>query len=241
MIIYNIPTTEEYFNQTKQIKLGKERINPIFESFAQWMSASFNISVINIQVFPDRNNRQIVSVFVDSFNDIGLLSPWNYILDEIAYVEEEKARVLYLKLTEILTQTNPDLLEQLNKSEVQFCLYNFELYAKYEILDNANKNGVFTHIRKSFSDAKVAKIYFKEKNMMNIYFNTPRQLERVSQLQLLEKIADEFFLLIKPFDSFSYFEKKLWEITFISEEDSILRDPRGDEVLGYFGIEKTQN
>lgn len=197
------------FQRTKLLLKGQISMEPIANELSQWISITFNVSVLNVifdTVSPGNSPRiQVVLEYQEEVNEFRDDSTYGYC--------KRKTSSIIDKLSEVIKIRNSNL--QMNGAFVIFSA--FAPLAKQEAFSKIEKFEL--EILKERLNNKIVWEIPYQLGYPVVFLYTNAQLQSESMKSFKELCNNEFFKLIKPFDEFNYLKSGEFQISFESKEN----------------------
>ena len=218
-----LPSDKEY-QQTKEIKLGKKKMNPEFVPLAEWIDNHFNVKTLNI----------IYDILYDSRPRIQICFEFEkeeskFLTHEISFFDKEKQKLIAEKFKEIiekqgLEKTNDSSLSLFKKQKGKYLTENvfvfysvFEKVAKQETTYKISKEQTEEFI-KSFDNEDIWTVSIAF-TIPTVFFFTDNKFQEYDKPEFKKMWADKYFEFIKPFDEFNYFKREEIQVFLDSKEN----------------------
>lgn len=196
------PSDQEY-QITKKIKIGKSAIDEKFTSFSDWINAKYNVEMLNIVA--DRINVDTTRL-------------------QLIFERQKDVDVFLLKnrFTQSSRKVKPIInqYKHLFKDEgidsILILFYAFEPLAREEAVTSMPLK-----VRNAFKEKHKEDVWevavFGEH--VTFFFFTNEDLKKAKQEKQTVLIKQEYYNLLKPYDQFNYFNFENFNAVFDSKEN----------------------
>lgn len=220
-----IVSTDPDYLDTKLVKQGVKRVDPIFQELADWIKQKFDTSVLNIyydKIDVDKN-RPRLSIIFDYYSNVEKFR------DQIGNYDEEKQNLIANQFRQILKSKsipNRSFFDRLFKksSTSQFdtdrllvIFKAFEPIAREEVNHNIPQAEI-DKLKQELSSKNVWEIY-REFAITTYFFYTDKQIEDYNADGTAQIMTQQYFDILKKYDEFDYIKPNTYFLTFDSKEN----------------------
>lgn len=198
------------YQETKLIKLGQKQIEQRFKALADWISAYYDVKVLNI--FFDvmsHNGQPRVSIILEFYDDAMKFHVDDNWWSAFDSMKEKEIAEKYMELVK-----DPDAKRA---GEIFVCFSAFEPIALEEV------NGMIPEERISeLQDKLNVPELWTISRCMNVCFffvYTDKQAKAIRGSEIHQRFVDEYFLLLKEYDEFGYWSKDGFNVGIDSKEN----------------------
>ncbi len=220
-----IVSTDPDYLDTKLVKQGVKKLDPIFQELADWINQKFDTLVLNIyydKIDVDKNRPRLNIIF-EYYNDAIKFR------DRIGNFDSSKQMMVAKKFKQILsrnTNTNNHLFARLfNKlkaskydTEILLVIFDeFEPVAREEV--NAKiPQAEIDRLKQELASKNVWEIY-REFTTTIYFFYTDKQIEAYKADGTTQIMTQQYFDILKKYDEFDYIKSDTSILAFDSKEN----------------------
>jgi len=219
-----VPSDKDY-KETKLIKQGKRKLNPDFVGLADWINEKFNVVVINIfyDTIENKEKRPRLSIIFEYQNDELKFREGNF-----GNYDKKKQKIIANKFKEIVNLENKikSILTKLfhvtsdlkyNTDNIFVVFTSFEPIAKDEANSSIPKAEI-ERLKKKLNCSDLWEIY-RQYFKTTFFFHTDKQIQYYSNKGKKEEFSEIYFILLKKYDEFGYFDLESFSVEFDSKEN----------------------
>ncbi|MBP8115080.1 MAG: hypothetical protein KAY50_06975 [Chitinophagaceae bacterium] len=220
-----IVSTDPDYLDTKLVKQGLKKLDPIFQELADWINQKFDTLVLNIyfnKIEVDKN-RPRLSIIFEYYHDAIKFR------DQIGNFDSNKQIMVAEKFKQILsknTNTNNHLFARLfNKlkpskfdTEKLLVIFDeFEPVAREEVNAKIPQTEI-DRLKQEIASKNVWEIY-REFATTTYFFYTDKQIEDYITDGTTQIMTQQYFDILKKYDEFDYIKPDTYFLTFDSKEN----------------------
>ena len=220
-----IVSTDLDYLDTKLVKQGAKKLDPIFQELADWINQKFETPVLNIyydKIEVDKNRPRLSIVFeyyqsVEKFRDqIG-----NYDTEKQNLIAKQFRQVLQRKL--IPSRSFFDRLfkksyaSQFDTDRLLVIFTAFDPIAREEV-NHKIPQGEIDNLKQELTSKNVWEIY-REFATTTYFFYTDKQIEDYKTDGTTHIMTQQYFDILKKYDEFDYIKPDTCFLTFDSKEN----------------------
>jgi hypothetical protein len=220
-----IDSTDPDYLDTKLVKQGVKKLDPIFQELAEWINQKFDTKVLNIyydKIKVDKN-RPRLSIIFEYFPES------RRFCDQRGNFDSVKQAMVTEKLIQILSADknfNGNLFTRLfkkataqnfNTKRLLVIFTAFEPVAREEVNKKIPKTEI-DNLEQELLNKNVWKIY-REFSMTILFFYTDNQIQQYTTDGTTELLKKKYLDLLKKYDEFDYFKPETSFMTFDSKEN----------------------
>ncbi len=198
------PSDPEYLD-TKRIKQGKSRLSRPHRALADWIAATYQVTVLNTirdSIMPDGRPRlQVVLEWAEDARTFKSRDKMNY--------DEDKQEAVKQQYMAAVGEPGPSLQRLL------VCFSAFEPIAVEEALSK------ITEKESQTLKAKInhPDIWVISKTFATVLFHTQAQVEQHQGDELATRLNSGYWRLLAPHDEFGYLRRRGFALRFDSKEN----------------------
>jgi hypothetical protein len=226
-----IVSTDLDYLDTKLVKQGLKKLDPIFQELACWMQKKYASKLLNVYYDKIENNRPRLNIIfefgedTDKFKD----NRGNFMTDRQKAAKEKFEKILLSDpekdknfFSRIFTKSKPAVFDSVEKSkfdtdDLLVVFDTFEPVAKNEMNKNISQAQI-DNLERELKTKNVWKIY-REFSTTAIFFYTNDQIDQSSRDGTKDFIKEKYFELLKSYDEFNYLKAHDTFLTFDSKEN----------------------
>jgi hypothetical protein len=220
-----IVSTDPDYLDTKLVKQGVKKLDPIFQELADWINQKFDTPVLNIyydKIDVDRNRPRLSIIFeyyqsVEKFRDqIG-----NYETEKQNLIANQFRQILKSKL--IPSRSFFDRLfkksyaSQFDTDRLLVIFTAFEPIAREEVNHKIPQLEI-DNLKQELTLKNVWEIY-REFATTTYFFYTDKQIEDCKADGTTQMMTQQYFDILKKYDEFDYIKPDTYFLTFDSKEN----------------------
>jgi len=205
-----IMPSDKTYQKTKQIMLGKEKMNPDFKLLADFIDKKFNVKVVNI-----------IYDHIDSYGcpRLNICFEFEYEKRSFDANPNERFSVFDRKKQQIIAKKFEQLADnEKYKTRGAWIIYSaFEPIAKTEANEKISEEEL-DKLRKQLDNKDIWTIS-RLFTGVTFFLYTDEQLKTYEDSSLKKEWADMYFDILKTYDEFDYFKRDTFDIFLDSKED----------------------
>lgn len=220
-----IVSTDPDYLDTKLVKQGVKKLDPIFQELADWISQKFDTPVFNIyydKIDVDRN-RPRLSIIFEYYQNVEKFR------DQIGNFETEKKNLIanhfrhVLKSKSVRSRSFFDRLfkrSYASKFETDRLLViftAFEPVAREEV-NHKIPQAEIDNLKQELTSKNVWEIY-REFATTTYFFYTDKQIEDYQADGTTQMMTQQYFEVLKKYDEFDYIKPDTYFLAFDSKEN----------------------
>lgn len=220
-----IVSTDPDYLDTKLVKQGVKKLDPIFQELADWINEKFDTQVLNIyydKIDVDKDRPRLSVIFeyyssVEKFKDqIG-----NYETEKQNLIANQFRQVLKSKL--IPSRSFFDRLfkkfyaSQFDTDRLLVIFTAFEPIAREEV-NHKIPQAEIDNLKQELTSKNVWEIY-REFATTTYFFHTDKQIEDYKADGTTQMMTQQYFDILKKYDEFDYIKPDTYFLTFDSKEN----------------------
>jgi hypothetical protein len=218
-----MPSDRDY-KETKLVKQGKKILESPFIELAQWINKEFNVIVLNVYYdLIKLENRPRLNIVFEFQND-----EFKFRNGQAGSYNEDKQKVIASKFKELIknhTSKGKKWYQKLfNNSDNGFDTHkmwvtfsSFEYIARQEAGDKVSASEI-KKLKNSLNDKNIWEIS-NSFGYLTVFYYTDNQVSKIKYSDITDRVRDEYFEILKPYNEFNYFTKDNLYISFDSKEN----------------------
>lgn len=220
-----ISSTDPDYLDTKLVKQGAKRMDPLFQELAGWIDQQFDTTVLNIYYDKIKfdKNRPRLSVIFEYYGDS------RKFLDSLGNFDSNKQQAIAEKFNELLSVKHTSgkglvarLLAKLTVSKFDtkrllVIFDEFEPVARHEANFSIPKAAI-ERFKQEWASKHVWEIY-REFETTIFFFHTDKQMEEAKADGTTQVMTQQYFDMLKKYDVFDYFNADSYSLAFDSKEN----------------------
>lgn len=196
------PSDQEY-QITKKIKLGKSAIDEKFAPFVDWINAKYNVEILNILSDTIDSNTTRLKLIFERQNDVDV-----FLLKNKFSQSSRKERSIINQYKHLFKVEDMD--------SILILFYAFEPLAREEAVTSMPLKVKNTFKEKHKADLWEVAVFGE---YVTFFFFTHEDLKKAEQKKQTAIIKQEYYNLLKPYDEFNYFNPANFNAVFDSKEN----------------------
>jgi hypothetical protein len=204
-----VPSDSGYIN-TKFIKRGSERLDPVFQVLADWINLEFDALVLNIfydKINTDKDRPRLNIIFEHEFER-------KRFFDNVGNFDSTKQEQIGNKFKEILSTKFP--YKNFDTKRLLVIFSAFEPVARIEVAWKIQKKEI-EKLKHDLRKYNVWEIY-QEFEITTIFFYTDEQTKDYTNNGTTDLIKSKLFRILKKYDEFDYIKETTSFIEFDSKQ-----------------------
>ena len=213
-----IISSDPDYLDTKLVKQGLKKLNPIFQELADWIDYNFQTKVLNIyyeKIKVSKNRPRLSIIFEFENEERRFQTP-------TGFTDEKKEKIIIDKFIEIVNNNTTTLQKLISSPKFD----TDEMFVIFEAFEPIARREVNHRIPQS--DIEILKDEFKSKDLWEIYrefemtvffFYTNSQIQEHSNIGTIDLLRKKYYELLKMYDTFNYIKPNYNFITFDSKEN----------------------
>jgi hypothetical protein len=224
LLLMTLWTDSDYLD-TKLVKKGVKRLDPIFEELANWIYQNFDTPVLNIYYdkIAIRKNLPRLNIIFE-YAQIA-----NKFRDQIGNFDKEKQKLIADKFRKILKSksTRSQRLLGIIFKKAHTALFDTHkllvIFTEFECLARQEANNKISKIeidnlKKELVSKNVWEIY-QELTTSTYFFYTDKQIEDYNTDGTTQIMKQQYFDILKQYDEFDYIKPDTFFLNFDSKEN----------------------
>ncbi|MBS1513082.1 MAG: hypothetical protein JST86_19755 [Bacteroidetes bacterium] len=220
-----IVSTDPDYLDTKLVKQGVKKLDPIFQELANWINQKFDTQVLNIyydKIDVDKN-RPRISIIFEYYQSVEKFR------DQIGNYDTEKQNLIAYQFRQILkSKSIPNrsffdrLFKKSNTSQFDtdrllIIFTAFEPIAREEVNHKIHQAEI-DKLKQELSSKNVWEIY-REFAITTYFFYTDKQIEDYKVDGTTKILTQQYFDILKKYDEFDYIKSGTNFLVFDSKEN----------------------
>ena len=212
-----IISSDPDYLDTKLVKQGRKKLNPIFQQLADWIDTNFQTKVLNIyyeKIKVNKNQPRLSIIFEFENEERKFQNP-------AGFTDEKKEKIIIDKFIEIVnnnTITLQKLIAPKYDTENMFVIFeSFEPVARREVNYRILQTDI-DMLKDEFASIDIWEIY-REFEMTVFFFYTDLQIQEYTNNGTTDLLRKKYYKLLKMYDTFDYVKSDDNFITFDSKEN----------------------
>ncbi|MBL4887554.1 MAG: hypothetical protein JKZ03_03685 [Flavobacteriaceae bacterium] len=205
------------YKETKDVINGQKKASEQIESLKKWIEDQFRLKVLHIfQDHLDNSNQPRLNVILENYEDVEKFNDKTYNYDSA------KQSMISERFSEINNEksSNKSFIKRLfekPKDKYFVCFSAFNPIAKSEIIGEI-PDVLISEFKKRNQNEKIWEIHETFLGAI-VFLYKDNDIEEYKNSDAIEKLKDDFYKMVKPFDKSGYFQRNKLNIGVDSKEN----------------------
>lgn len=203
-----ITPSDDSYKATKRIMQGKAVMNPNYNALAEWIQNAYGVKPVNI-IYSIVENGKLPRLEICLEYESG----------EALFINKDRFSFNKNRQQAINAKFKESGGGKKLNQEVWVVFSNFEKVAKAEANESIPSDAI-DQLKQQFSEDGLWEIS-RFMQYTTFFVHTQKQVAAYKDSDTLKKWADTYFLLLKQYDEFNYFQRETMPIVLDSKENFI--------------------